>query len=55
LKKIKNPNIYPYFSKVLFISAEHRKRNFGEPKDWPHFNDKILILVRNSVKKQMSY
>jgi len=55
LKKIKNPNIYPYFSKVLFISAEHRKRNFGDPKDWPYFNDKILILVRNNTKKQISY
>ena len=55
LKKIKNNEIYPYFSEVTFIKTDHNKRKFGSPSDWPYFNDKLLILKRNNKNKTISY
>jgi hypothetical protein len=47
VKEFKSSEICSYFSSATFIKTEHNKRKFGSSVDWPYYNDKLLILVRN--------
>lgn len=53
--KFKNNDIYPYYSSATFVKTEHNKRKFGSIVDWPYYNDKLLILIRNSNKNFIVY
>ena len=55
LIKFKSNEIYPYFLSATFIKTEHNKRKFGSIVDYPYYNDKLLILIRNDNKKFIEY